>query len=116
MAKLPNYQQAQVPQPKITSYLLAINHSDGRGKALFFTAHGFSLDNWQVLAVALCRHAADQDLAAEEASPFGMRYIIEGIISTPDGRNPHIRSIWFIETGEETPRFVTAYPLPRKEP
>jgi hypothetical protein len=50
-----------------------------------------------------------------EASPFGTRYVIEGIISTPDGRAPFIRAVWFIETGEQIPRFVTAYPLQRRE-
>jgi hypothetical protein len=33
----------------------------------------------------------------------------------PDGRTPTIRSVWFIETGEEVPRFVTAYPLAKGE-
>jgi hypothetical protein len=43
-----------------------------------------------------------------------MRYIIDGILITPDGRNPMVRSVWFIETGEITPRFVTAYPAGRR--
>jgi hypothetical protein len=49
-----------------------------------------------------------------EATPFGTRYVIEGIISTPDGRVPLIRAVWFIETGEQIARFVAAYPLQRR--
>jgi len=56
-------------------------------------------------------HAAESELAAVEDSPFGTRYVIEGRISTPDARNPAIRAVWFIEHGEEVPKFVTAYPL-----
>jgi hypothetical protein len=32
-------------------------------------------------------------------------------METPDGRKPVVRSVWFIEHGSQTPRFVTAYPL-----
>jgi hypothetical protein len=109
--KLPNYQSATVPQEKITGYLLSATHRDGRHKAAFFTSFGFMPDSWQQLAAALLRHAADHEVAKEEDSPFGKRYVIEGIMKAPDGRTPLLRSVWFIETGADTPRFVTAYPL-----
>jgi len=42
---------------------------------------------------------------------LGTRYIIEGAVEVPDGRNLKIRTVWFLESGAGTPRFVTAYPL-----
>ena len=51
--------------------------------------------------------------AGVETSSYGQWYIIEGIIRSPDMRNPLIRTVWFVESGEDTPRFVTAYPLRR---
>ncbi len=36
---------------------------------------------------------------------------VEGKLSTPDARDPLVRSVWFIEHGEDVPRFVTAYPM-----
>lgn len=63
------------------------------------------------MAHAFINHAADHELAKIEASPFGTRYIIEGRIITPDGRNPKVRSVWFISTGDDIPRLVSAYPL-----
>lgn len=51
--------------------------------------------------------------AAETA--FGVRYVVVGILSTPDGRGPTVRTVWFIEHGEEIPRLVTAYPAKRSE-
>ncbi len=113
--KLPNYEQAIVPQAKITEYLLSLSHEDGRSKARFFLSFGFSLERWQTLAGALLAHAANYEVAKIEPSPFGLRYVIEGIISAPDGRTPHIRVVWFIETEKDRPRFVTAYPSPRSE-
>ncbi len=109
--KLPNHEQAMVPQRKITGYLLSPTHRDGRSKAAFFTRFGFSAASWEVLAEALRRHAADHNVMETEDTPFGTSYTIEGALVTPNGRAPRVRVVWFIETGETTPRFVTAYPL-----
>src|SRR5437868_5217636 len=109
--KLPNLQQAIISREKIIDYLLSLTHRDGRGKAEFFTRFGFSREDWEGLATALHDHAAANEVAKIEASPFGMRYIVEGAIVSPDGRNPDVRVVWFVETGEAAPRLVTAYPL-----
>ena len=50
-------------------------------------------------------------VSSVQQTPFGAKYLIEGRISGPTGTAAAIRSIWFIETGERRPRFVTAYPL-----
>jgi hypothetical protein len=68
------------------------------------------------LAVALLNHARDYDVVKEEPSPFGVRYVIEGAIAAPDGRAPLVRTVWFIDTGRDAPRFVTAYPLKGTSP
>ena len=47
----------------------------------------------------------------KKKSSFGVKYVIDGPLQTPDGRNPSVRAIWFVETGEKQPRFVTAYLL-----
>ena len=112
--KLPNSENAVAPKPKITDYLLSFTHRDGRSKAQFFTRFGFSVENWEMLANALLRHAKENDVAEIEPSPFGTRYVIDGIIQSPDGRRPAIRSIWFIESGEQIPHLVSAYPLKGK--
>lgn len=65
------------------------------------------------MAEALLRHAIEHDVTKIEASLFGTRYVIEGAIAAVDGRTPLIRTVWFVETGEQNPRFATAYPLER---
>ena len=109
--KLPNYERPLVPREKIVDYLLSPIHKDGRGKAAFFSRFGFTPESWQTLAEALLRHAARHEVAKAEATPFGTRYVVEGGLETPDGRTPLVRVVWFVETGEETPRLATAYPL-----
>jgi hypothetical protein len=69
----------------------------------------------QELGVALLRHTADHDLAGTEDSPFGKRYLVEGIMNTPIGRSPMPRSVWFIETRTDAPRSITGYPLRRDD-
>jgi hypothetical protein len=101
---------AQVPERKLTAYLLSHSHPAGRSKAAFFLRFGFAADAWRVLADALVRHAARHEVAAVGDSPFGTRYVIDGPIESPNGRDPAVRVVWFIEAGETTPRLVTAYP------
>ena len=109
--KLPNHEHALVPEQKITTYLLSFVHRDGRSKALFFTLFGFSANEWTVLAAALQRHAADHNVSEITETPFGTSYTVEGWLVAPDGRMPFVRVVCFIETGEATPRLVTAYPV-----
>jgi hypothetical protein len=111
--KLPNAEQVVVSRAKIVDYLLSETHRDGRHKATFYRRFGFTPENWQELADALKQHAMNHGVAREELSPFGRRLVVEGIIHCPDGRQPHLRSVWFLRDEETKPRFVTAYPIKR---
>jgi hypothetical protein len=108
--RLPNVAAVVVPVEKISGYLLSTEHRDGQHKAAFFLRFGFRAGAPEVMTAALLNHAAGYDVVKEEPSPFGRRYVIEGPLRSPDGRNPMIRTVWFIRTGEDVPRFVTAYP------
>ena len=112
--RLPNAERAIVASAKIVDYLLSLSHPDGRGKARFFLSHGFSPDEWQVLARALRDHAVFHPVSEVEETPFGVRYVVEGQIAAPDARTPHVRVVWFIRTGGDVPELVTAYPMKRR--
>jgi hypothetical protein len=107
---LPGFASVVVSEQKIVAYLLSFSHPDGRSKALFFSRFGFRADQWLIFAEALRRHAATHEVAAMDATPFGIRYVIEGELVTPDGRSPFVRTVWFIATGDVVPHLVTAYP------
>jgi len=111
--KLPNGEDGVVPRAKVVDYLLSDTHRGGQHKAAFFKRFGFTAADWERLAQALREHAIEHDVTRVETSPYGQRYIIEGIIRSSDARNPLIRVVWFVELNEDTPRFVTAYPLRR---
>jgi hypothetical protein len=112
---VPNVQLAVIPRAKVVDYLLNEAHASGRHKATFFIGHGCEHDKWQDLADRLRRHAVDHSVAREEPSPFGTRFVVEGIMEMPDGRTPLVRTVWFRRTDESITRFVTAYPLRRRK-
>jgi hypothetical protein len=109
--KLPNHTMAVVSEAKLTEYLLSESHPEGKDKAFFFLAFGFQIDEWQILAAALLAHAMDNEVIRIVESLYGTRYVIEGILNSPDQRNPLVRSVWFIDEDSDIPRLVTAYPL-----
>jgi len=108
--KLPSAHRAVMDRDKITGYLLNPAHPDNGGKASFFLALGFRPDDWQTLAAALRKLAAETPVAKEMESAHGLKYILVGKIETPGGRSPTVRTIWIVDQGRDIPRLVTAYP------
>lgn len=110
MTKLANIDGAIIDRRKITGYLLDVRHPDGGPKAVFLMRFGFNLDNVDELIAAILAHARLNEVAAEQPGEYGTRYLVDGPIETPDGRNPGLRAVWIVRTGETAPRFVTAMP------
>ena len=95
--KLPGSENAEVGETKIVRYLLSTTHRAGKSKAAFFTEFGFSADQWEVLDRALRQHAMDNEIALEQRTVFGTRYVIDGLLQAPDGRLLNVRAAWFID-------------------
>jgi hypothetical protein len=108
--RLPNGDHAFIAPAKLAGYLLAETHPAGRSKAQFFRAAGFDETTLSVLQEGLLSIARECKVTQVSSSPHGMKYIIDGSLSTPAGNVVPIRTIWIIDTGQDTPRFVTAYP------
>ena len=113
MTKLPNARRAIVERRKIVDYLLSNLNPEGSDKAKFFLRFGFSPDRWSEFAEALKQQAVTGELTNTVVAPYGIRYQIDGTLETPDGRNPHLRTVWQIDSSSSTPRLITAYPLKR---
>lgn len=115
MGKLPNGDRAIVPEAKITRYLLDLTSKEGKAKARFFIAFGFTRDAWEMLAEALKQHALAHAVASTRKTAYGIHYNVEGELQTPDARNHQVRSVWKIGMGETVPALVTAYPLDERQ-
>lgn len=102
----PNAAQAVIAEPKITDYLLK-----NPGKAKFFLGVGFTLAQWRVLRDALLRHVITHEYVKVIPLDDGVKYVVEGALQSPDGRNPRVRSVWMIDGGRSYPRLISAYAL-----
>lgn len=109
--KLPNSHLAIVERAKICDYLLNSAHRFGASKARFFQQFGFILDDWEVLAVAIKNHGAQNEVVNVKETGFGPRYEVDGELVAPDGRRPRVRTVWQMDEGQDAPRLITAYPI-----
>jgi hypothetical protein len=111
--RLPNARLAVVERAKITEYLLNAEHPDNGGKAAFFVALDFSRSDLDTFAHALRRLALTADVTESMETMHGKKYIVDGELENPAGKEAWVRSIWIIDAGTDFPRFVTAYPFGR---
>ena len=107
---LPNLEKAYVPERKLSKYLLSETHAIGRAKAKYFRSLGYTEENADQLERALLMIAKSKAAGQEISSRYGTKYIIDGEIVTPIGTTVKLRTVWVVESYDERPRFVTAYP------
>jgi hypothetical protein len=98
----PGADDAEIDEAKILGYLLSTTHQAGQSKAAFFRKHGFTAERWQRLAAALRAQAKAGTVTAIKATPYGMRYVVDGPLLAPDGTSLNVRTVWFI-TESRTP-------------
>ncbi len=79
-------------------------------KLSFSVCFGFDETNFDLLRQGLIAISQTCDVQKEILSPHGKKYIIDGLLLTPDNRYVKVRTIWIIDKGQDKPRFVTAYP------
>jgi hypothetical protein len=107
---LPNRKNAFVPKEKIIGYLLSESHPSGKAKAKFLRGAGFHNSNVEVLEQELISIAQSQDVIEVVQSNHGTKFVVDGMLQTPSNEEFSLRTIWIIDGGKDTPRFVTAYP------
>lgn len=108
--ELPNKAKAYIPANKITGYLLSQTHTIGKSKARYFRSLGFDETNHAELEQGLLMIAQIESIKDTSVNPHGIKYVIDGFIKTPKGAMIGLRTVWIIETNDNRPRFVTAYP------
>ncbi len=91
--------------------MLSETHIVGKSKARYFRSFGFDETNVSQFEQELI-HIAQTELVAEITETiYGKKYVIDGELKTPSGDMIHLRTVWIIETGDDIPKLVTAYPL-----
>ncbi len=108
--KLPNAENAIVADLKLTEYLLSTTHAEGKGKAILFLSRGFSADRLEEMKHALLQVAQVNEVSRTRETEHGVQYVVEGQLSTPNGRSLFARTVWMIDHGGTIPRLISAYP------
>ena len=108
--QIPNAERAVIDPAKLHRYLLSRSHPVGRFKAAFFLTLGYSSDGWRQLGANLRGQHLSQDATRSEQTRYGQKYAIRATLVGPSGSSAEVRSVWVVRTGEEFPRFLTAYP------
>ncbi len=107
MARMPGAELTFVEDAKL-GYLLREEDKGG-----FFSRVGFSQEESEALRLALLEHARERPVVRTQETRFGIKYVLEGRLRSPDGRDPETRTVWIVERGR--PRFLTAYPTGAEE-
>lgn len=109
---LPKAGHFQVDETKVLNYLLNEKHPEGKSKAIYLKGCGFARNEWQSLQSALAEHGGTRPIVSTKKSAFGVKYVVECALTTPDGGNRCIRSVW-VNEATNTFRLITAYPAAR---
>ena len=112
MTKMPNGERAWISPAKLTGYLLSEEHPEGSSKAAFLRRFGFDTRRPELLEHALLEAAREGVVMSERAGEHGVKYEVVAPLRTPDGRHPHVITIWIME--EDIPRFVSLNPSKRR--
>jgi hypothetical protein len=98
-----------VSRCRTCDYLLNLDHPIGGAKAAWFNSVGYSVDNWEMLAYDLRQMAVKSDDFVAKASPWGVKYELEGLLGCPGYRPGKVVAVWIVEENL-APRLITAYP------
>ena len=110
---VPGADRAVVEPRKLRDYLLSPAHPVGRFKATFFASLAYTQDTWGVLSADLRDQAASGEAHPVGPSPYGQKYEVNGTLIGPTGKEAEVVTVGIILTGEDFPRFVTAFPRAR---
>ncbi len=101
---------ALIAPAKIRDYLLSPTHPDGRGKAEYLAALGYSQADWPRLVADLREQHLTREAEPSRLSCYGQKYEILGPLTGPKGVTAWVRSIWIVLSGEREARLVTLIP------
>jgi hypothetical protein len=108
--KLPNPEQAIIPEVKLSGYCLNPEHEEGGSdKArVFRSALGLGQENADELKSALIQAAQNYDAFVEKETEYGIKYILFFPMNRGE-KQATIKSVWIVRHGEDFPRLVSCY-------
>lgn len=107
--KLPNAENAILPEPKFTKYLFDENSEKGYPKGRAFTDRlGYGMENWQKLQKALKQGAMKYPALYVDNNGYGDRYVQKMILYGEKGTPANVIVAWLKNT-DGTTKLTSAY-------
>lgn len=108
---VPNAENAVIDIRKLRDYCLNPNHEIGKHKArIFAAALNLTEKDAPILQDALLTAIKTPDAEIGRRDKYGQRYTVDFEFEW-QGRRAVIRGAWIIDSGAETPRFITCFSL-----
>lgn len=84
-------------------------------KSALLNGHDLADGPWEVkpgeeVTGLIITFIARGEVGSKVTSGHGDKYVIDGTLTSTGGRIGLVRTVWIIDRGTTTPRFVTAYP------
>jgi carbon starvation protein CstA len=100
--------EAIISETKLTRYLLLLKPRNDKSK--FLAQAGFTLDNWEVLVVALRVLTTTVDAIADRTDEYGTYYRAIGTLQGVNGINLKVVTIWLHRSTDQQFQFLTLVP------
>jgi hypothetical protein len=110
MKKLTDNFLINIPDQKIIGYLLSSTHKLGSLKAAYFLSYGFTLSLSNEFIRAIKVVVENNVIISETKKEYGVIYLVDGPINSPNGKILLLRTVWIVEKGDKIARLVTVYP------
>ncbi len=104
--KIPD--DAIIPEPKLTKYLLVFKPRND--KSQFLAQAGFTLDSWQILKTAIQQLNQSVEAVADRTDEYGTFYNVRGEILGVNGINLSVVTIWLERKSDGKFQFITLVP------
>ena len=107
---LPNYQDAKIPDDKMTEYALNKDHPTGKHKAIAFEkALGYNADNKHLLLSQVYQGLEKYRAIEHAQTQYGRPFEVSMMVLGANGRYAKVKTAWIIDNGAEYPRLVSIY-------
>lgn len=106
--KLPRYEEAIIPDAKLSSYALNPEKAPDKAQA-FQQALGYNLSNYQELIENIRRHLPEAEATAKGDNGFGMRYEIKMNLTGPNGKSAKVLTAWIDDEATGEMRLTSVY-------
>lgn len=109
MALLPNFENAEINERKLSGYALNVNHPYGSHKARKIKASlGFDASHVKDMTDQILNNLKASEAVQGISDEHGQRYSVDMILTGPHG-SATVRTGWVVGIGSNVPRMTTVY-------